>query len=477
MALLLLFYCMQSQAYTAFFMRCKGSGIRVIHKKRRHHLSRLFSVRIGNIRFCWAGCSRFCSAGLTWRRRFRPVGGDNLHIMQTQAVISGGGIGGLAAALALGRRGVSAALFEQSPVFSEVGAGIQLGPNAVRVLQSWGLSAPLARVAAYPQALVSRDALSGDALACLHLGGRVQARYGAPYCTAHRADLHRVLLDAVGAMPSVRVVADRRVFSFREVGDAVSLMAQDGAELARGHLLVGADGLWSTVRAQLLQDGQAQPTGHLAYRALVPQIELPQTLRSQAITAWLGPALHVVAYPVRGGEWLNVVAIVQGPAPDDPTQWDHSANAADLQYAVRGCCPALRDLLAALPSWRLWPLSDRVPLRSAREQAQGRVALLGDAAHPMRPYLAQGAAMALEDAEVLARCLVQAPARGVPVALADYAAQRWRRNAQVQARARRNGQLFHAQGVARAARNAGLRLLGPSLMDLPWLYAGGPCPV
>jgi salicylate hydroxylase len=177
----------------------------------------------------------------------------------------------------------------------------------------------------------------------------------------------------------------------------VSLETTEGLTV-EGDVLIGADGLWSRVREIMLNDGPPRVSGHLAYRAMLPQSDLPMRLRSQQVTAWLGPRLHVVQYPVRCGDWLNVVAIVHGEIGGDLHDWDHSANADDLQREMGATCPALRDLIAAVPSWRLWALCDRPPMQGAWQQAQGRVALLGDAAHPMRPYLAQGAGMAIEDA-------------------------------------------------------------------------------
>ncbi|MDD2926424.1 FAD-dependent monooxygenase, partial [Rhodoferax sp.] len=261
-------------------------------------------------------------------------------------------------------------------------------------------------------------------------------------------------------------------------------LALSDVNRVQGDLLVAADGGWSTLRQQLLHDGTPQPTGHLAYRAMVTQSELPAALRSQQVTAWLGPRMHVVQYPVRGGEWLNVVAIVHGQVQGDMSHWDHSANAQDLQRAMATACTPLQDVIRAIDHWRLWPLSIRPPMRSAREQAQGRVAFLGDAAHPMVPYLAQGAAMAIEDAATLAKVLSEGglfgrstgPAVDVPALLRRYAELRWQRNAQVQARAIRNGKIFHAIGPIRWGRNLSMRLLGTRLLDQPWLYGGGPLP-
>jgi salicylate hydroxylase len=199
-------------------------------------------------------------------------------------------------------------------------------------------------------------------------------------------------------------------------------------------------------------------------------------LRSQQVTAWLGPQLHVVQYPVRRGEWLNVVAIVHGRTQGDPQSWDHSANGMTLQRHMVSTCPPLQDLIHAIEYWRLWGLSIRAPMRGPHEQAQGRVALLGDAAHPMLPYLAQGAGMAIEDAAELGRVLASnSPAKPLgPMheVMSHYAARRWQRNARVQARAIRNGQIFHATGPIRWGRDAAMKLLGERLLDVPWLYGG-----
>jgi salicylate hydroxylase len=204
---------------------------------------------------------------------------------------------------------------------------------------------------------------------------------------------------------------------------------------------------------------------------MLPQRDLPQALRSQVITAWMGPDFHVVQYPVRGGEWLNVVAVVHGEVVGDPKSWDHSANAPELRAKLAKAGAPLLDLIHAIPDWRLWALTDRPPMHGASQHAVGRVALLGDAAHPMRPYLAQGAGMAIEDAHELARVLAL-PKTDVPVALKIYAQNRWQRNARVQARSIRNGEIFHMKGAMRMGRDLSLKLLGKQLLDVPWLYSG-----
>ena len=389
----------------------------------------------------------------------------------TQILIAGGGIGGLATALAASRAGCKVRLFERAAAFSAVGAGVQLGPNVTRVLHSWGLAEALKAVASFPDRLQVRSARSGELLGALRLGSALAARYGAPYATVHRADLHTLLLEAVQQHTSAQLHLARPLQSFQQTPQAVTVHTADGL-VSEGDVLIGADGLWSTIGQQLLGNGPPRRTGHLAYRALVMQSSLPEHLRSQNITVWLGPRMHVVQYPVRGGAGLNVVAIVHGSLTADIDSWDHSANAADLATALAGSHADLQDLVGTIAHWRLWPLCDRPPLQGAYQQALGRVALLGDAAHPMRPYLAQGAGMAIEDAAELGRLLPLAADRAfdVPVLLQRYALNRWQRNARVQARALRNGQIFHAQGLLRWGRDASMKLLGEKLLDMPWLY-------
>ena len=232
--------------------------------------------------------------------------------MTKQALVAGGGIGGLAAALACTRAGWESRLYEQAPELSEIGAGIQLGPNATRVLAGWGLGEALSAVAAFPQRLRVRSAIDGAELAELRLGAAFSERYGAPYATLHRADLQDLLLGAVRES-CVHLNLSSQVTATQPVADAVRVRV-NGEHEVEGDVLVGADGLWSDVRRQVCADGPPTATGHLAYRSLARQQELPSALRSQDVTVWLGPRMHLVAYPVSAGERLNVVAIVQGGA-------------------------------------------------------------------------------------------------------------------------------------------------------------------
>lgn len=407
--------------------------------------------------------------------------------MTQHVVIAGGGIGGLACALSLARAGVTVDLLEQTGTLGEVGAGLQLGPNAVRVLDEWGLMDGLQACAAFPDALRVRDAHGGGQLGRLRLGTFARARYGQPYATIHRADLHGLLLDAVQRQSGVRLHLGARLAAYELFSTSVRATCEDDS-VFQGAALIGADGLWSRVRTQMLGAQPVRVSGHLAYRGMVHTADLPTHLHHNTVTAWLGPRLHVVHYPVKRGEWFNVVAVVHGvlgqghggPPGSDPQSWSHEARAQDLQRALGPVCTDLKDMLDAVTEWKLWALNDRAPVASASEHAQGRVALLGDAAHPLRPYLAQGAAMALEDAWTLGRLLQEQPADAQtdwPALLERYARTRWQRNAMVQNRSARNGTIFHASGALRLGRNAAMALLGESLLDNPWLYNGPPEPV
>lgn len=394
--------------------------------------------------------------------------------MSLPVLVAGGGIGGLATALALSRAGQQVTVLEQAAAFADVGAGIQLGPNAVCLLDGWGLGTALRAVAAQPEQLLVRDAHDGSTLGRLRLGTAMCERYGHDYLCAHRADLHGLLLDAAlqeGASVvsgfTIKTIAESQVNT-----RAQGINHKKNAQNIDGQALIGCDGLWSVVRQHLLRDGSPRATGHLAYRALLPASAAPAGVARQDVTVWLGPRLHVVCYPVRGGEWLNLVAVVHGQTScADQQGWTQIADAPTLLAALPGAHSSLRDLVQAAPGWTRWVLHDRPPLQSAAPYANGRIALLGDAAHPMRPYLAQGAAMALEDAAALAQALQTTP-HDVPVALQHYAAARWQRNARVQQKAQRNGRIFHAQGPLRLARNLAMRLGGERLLDTPWLYGG-----
>lgn len=393
-------------------------------------------------------------------------------------LIAGGGMGGLATALALTRQGTPVHLLEQTQAFSEVGAGIQLGPNVVRILHHWGLQSALQQVAAWPQQLLSRDAITGEVLGRLPLGPAITQRYGAPYATIHRADLHQLLLEAVHSHGLAQLQLQSVLQAFEQDSESVRVRCTLKDSVEQGlsaPALVGADGLWSRVRTQLLNDQPPRATGHVAYRVLVPQKMLPFALRSQDVTVWMGANMHAVQYPVSAGAWLNMVVLVDASPPTDILGWDLQRSpetvARDLYKALRGACSPLQELVRHVEGWRVWSLCERGIVQGAHHMAQGRVALLGDAAHPMLPYLAQGAGMAIEDAQALSSAWAET-SWSVPQRLQHYAQSRWRRNARVQRRAVRNGHIFHSTGLTRLGRDLSLRLLGARLMDIPWLYGG-----
>lgn len=361
-------------------------------------------------------------------------------------------------------------LFEKKRVLSEAGAGVQLGPNAVRLLEGLGLGAALDAVACFPQRLEVRSAQSGALLGSLPLGARALQRYGARYATVARIDLHTLLHRAVLAQGQTELHLGRPAHRVSQDASAVELITDDDRK-RRANVLIAADGVWSYVRDFLRQDVQPVFSGHLAYRAMAKQADLPEALRSDCITVWLGPAMHAVQYPVHSGESLNLVVIVEGPPPADPQEWEQSALRSDLTARLSQACGGMQDLVAAIGPWRLWPLHTLPQVRGPQDMAFGRIALLGDAAHPLLPYLAQGAGMAIEDAAVLARCLRTGPADDAK-ALHQYAGLRWKRNARVQARAARNGEIFHATGLTAWGRDAAMRWLGARLLDMPWLYQG-----
>ncbi|MEY4316353.1 MAG: hypothetical protein RI902_161 [Pseudomonadota bacterium] len=408
--------------------------------------------------------------------------------MTDSVLIAGGGIAGLAAAVGLARAGWQPTVCERASAFSEVGAGVQLGPNVTRILRAWGAEAAIGQVGFQPERLLARDLQTGAALASLSLKD-ARHRYGSPYVTVHRADLHGLLLQLAQSQ-NVVLHNDQQVQELHQQHNAVTAQYSNGSINTLHDMAVVADGVWSQLRQQLLGDGETTFTGHVAYRALIKQVDLPAALRTQDVSVWMGPHAHVVHYPVRGGEWLNVVCLVEaGPSEvawstqqnnQTPEAWQSlqswntqqtfAQTQQSLQHALRGAHSRLQQLIEHGVDWRLWPLCGRPPMRGAHEHAIGRVALIGDAAHPMLPYLAQGAGMAIEDAAVLERFLQHNATSDVPACLQQFANQRWQRNARVQARAIQNGKIFHATGALRWARDTGLRLMGSTLMDVPWLY-------
>lgn len=393
--------------------------------------------------------------------------------MSAPIVIAGAGVGGLTAALSLARAGKRALVLERAPKIEEVGAGFQIAPNAGRILADLGLEEALAAVALEPQAINIRRGRDGAVLAKLDLSDS-RARWGAPFRVYHRADLQQVLLQAALAHEAIEVRAGARVGSFEARAGGVSLRvhAGDGVEEIEGAGLVGADGLRSAVRGRLLPTEKDAPvySGLTAWRALVPAELAPAAFRVRESNLWMLPGAHVVHYPLRDASIINVVVIVAEPPRQSEGASILSLDGAQLARALERLHPAteLRALIEAGASWRHWPLFGRPPLES---WSQGAVTLLGDAAHPMLPFLAQGAAQAIEDAEALGRAFLQLGATA-ETAFAAYQQIRIPRASQVVRASRRQGDYFHLAGPTALGRDLAIRALGGRgmLARNAWLY-------
>lgn len=383
-------------------------------------------------------------------------------------LIAGAGIGGLTAALALARNGIASHVLERRPSFSEEGAGIQIGPNGGHVLASLGLAEKLRGNAGVPDAIRVHSGRSGEVLSHLPLGPRLEQRLGAPYWVAHRADLHGVLLEAVRGSELITLTLDAGVTGVRQDQSGVCVEIAGGRRF-EGAGLIAADGLWSDVRTQLFGASKLAYSGRCAARAVLPAASVPAKFQFNDVSVWLAPKAHVVHYPVRGGRELALVVVHE--AAEASAGWSAEVPAEQVREFSRGFAPELRELIGAVPAWRRWGLYDAP---EAQPLVQGRVALLGDAAHPILPFLAQGGVMALEDGLTLAQAV--ADHDDVSQAFAAYQLARSRRTARVQAASRRNGKIYHLAGAAAAARNMALRTVPGSLLmaRYDWLYGWRP---
>ncbi len=363
-------------------------------------------------------------------------------------LVAGGGIGGLATALALARAGFGVTVLEKARELGEIGAGIQLGPNAFHAFDALGVGAQARALAVHVDALRLMDAVTARDIATIALDEEFRARFGAPYAVVHRGELHGVLLQACRAQPRVTLRTSAMVVGYDQDGAAVRARLADGAAL-EGAALIGADGLHSRVRAQLLGDGAPRVSGHTTYRSVIPLETMPEALRWNAATLWAGPRCHIVHYPLSGWRLFNLVVTAHDDAREAA-----AGEAVDRQQVLDAFAhvhPLARGIIAAAPAWRRWVLCDREPAANWRD---GRVALLGDAAHPTLQYLAQGACMALEDAVVLARELAATPA-AMQAALARYQDARLLRTARVTLQSRAVGDhVYHPAGAHAALRDA-----------------------
>jgi salicylate hydroxylase len=383
-------------------------------------------------------------------------------------LISGGGIGGLIAAYALARQGIPVRLFEQSSEFREVGAGIQLGPNIFRVLEKVGLKDAILADAHIPPAQEMRNALTGALITNIPLGAEFSARFGnQPYAVIHRADIHGTFLKACEGSNLITLETSRHVDSYEDHGDHVTVSLNNG-ETVRGRALIGCDGMWSNIRERIVGDGKPRVSGHIAYRAVLKRDEVPADLWRPDVVLWAGPRTHFVHYPLRRGELYNLVAVFHSDRYEEG--WN-AEGAKDVMWQhFKMQVPQVTRMLERIETWRMWVLCDREPVKN---WSKGNVTLLGDAAHPMLQYLAQGACMATEDAIILADKVAEQP-HDLPAAFKAYEQARYLRTARTQIMARVYGEFYHARGVTAELRDmaVGGRTVQQSYDGIAWLYGG-----
>jgi 2-polyprenyl-6-methoxyphenol hydroxylase-like FAD-dependent oxidoreductase len=385
--------------------------------------------------------------------------------MQGQALIAGGGIGGLAAAIALARQGMTCEILERSHFAEETGAGIQLGPNATRALRALGALDAIGRDAFRPEAIVIHDGVTGRKLTAMPLGAAAEERYGAPYLTLRRADLHAGLRAALAGETGAALRTGFDVSTIDTQGsDGVVARATDGAK-ANGACLIGAGGLWSALRARISPGANLRFAGATAWRTQIPRATLPARFAEPVVGLWIGPRAHLVHYPVGGGADLNVVAVTMGGSGRQG--WSRPGDAANLLASFAPWTKEAKSLLERANAWRGWSL---YRLTGLERWSAGRLTLLGDAAHPVLPYLAQGAALAIEDGLALAACLASAP--DPASAFRRYEDLRRPRATRVQRASRSFGFLYHLGGPLAAARNFILarRREETALRRFDWLY-------
>jgi salicylate hydroxylase len=383
-------------------------------------------------------------------------------------LISGGGIGGLVTAYALAQAGFPVRVFEQSAEFREVGAGIQLGPNIFRALEKIGLKTEILADAHRPPAQEMRDALTGKLITHIPLGDEFSARFGnQPYAVTHRADIHGTFLKACQSSNLITLENARRVDGYEDHGGHVTVTLDNG-ERVEGRALVACDGMWSKIRERIVGDGSPRVSGHIAYRAVLKRDEVPEDLWRPDVVLWAGPRTHFVHYPLRRAELYNLVAVFHS---DHYEEGWNATGAKDVMWQhFKMQVPQVTRLLERIDTWRMWVLCDREPVKN---WSKGRVVLLGDAAHPMLQYLAQGACMATEDAVVLAEKVAAQP-DDLPAAFRAYEQARYLRTARTQVMARVYGEFYHARGVTAELRDmaVGGRTTEQTYDGIAWLYGG-----
>lgn len=380
-------------------------------------------------------------------------------------LISGGGIGGLATALGLANKGKRSIVLEQLPELGEIGAGIQIGPNAFHCFDALGVGDEARSRAVYIDKLRLMDALNGEEICHIPLDEPFRERFGNPYAVVHRGDLHGVLLAACRKNNLIELRAEYRVVSYEQDGSSVTARLHDRDSIA-GAALIAADGLNSAVRRQLLGDGPPRVSGHTTFRSVIPTEQMPEDLRWNAATLWAGPKCHIVHYPLKGWKVFNLVVTYHNDVKEAVA--GKPVSKEEVRRGFEQIHPRARQIIERGSDWKLWVLCDREPVD---RWFDGRVVLLGDAAHPMLQYFAQGACMALEDAVCLSQMI--STHDGLDEAFGAYKTRRFERTARVQVQSRLIGELiYHAADGMAALRNTIMSGKSPTewYETLDWLY-------
>ncbi|ARQ01527.1 3-hydroxybenzoate 6-monooxygenase [Pseudorhodoplanes sinuspersici] len=380
-------------------------------------------------------------------------------------LIVGGGIGGLVTAYALALKGFPVRVLEQSDDFREIGAGIQLGPNIFMALDKIGLKDAILADAWVPPHQEMRDALTGKLITEVPLNEEFIRRFKQPYAVTHRHDIHATFLKACQGSGLITLETSREVADFEDDGKTATAVLKNGGRI-KGRALIGCDGLWSKIRGRVVGDGKPRVSGHIAYRAVLKKEDVPADLWQPGVILWAGPRTHFVHYPLRRGELYNLVAVFHSDHYSEG--WDSEGDKQLLFDHFKGQRPEVLRMLERIETWRYWVLCDREPIKN---WSKGRVTLLGDAAHPMLQYLAQGACQATEDAVWLAEKVAEQP-DDLPAAFQAYQQQRYLRTARVQIMARIYGEFYHARGPAAELRDMMLSARTPSQSfdGIAWLY-------
>jgi len=386
--------------------------------------------------------------------------------MSDAILIAGGGLGGLSAALALGRQGRHVRVLEATPELGAIGYGIQLGPNVFPMFDRLGITQAVLDQSVLPRACVMYDALTGRELTGIPNEPSLRQRFGAPYIVIHRVDLHRVLLEACRATDGISLEPSTAVTAYTAHDNGVTVTTQDGRSID-GAALVGADGLRSGVRARIVNDGEPKPIGYVAHRTIVPMEEVPAGVDRTVSALWIGPRFHMVHYPLRHNTLFNIVAVFRTDTFGE--KGDSAFNIAEVERTYKTAHPVMKSLLEKMDLKRRWVIADRDPVR---RWSEGRVTILGDAAHPALQTFAQGACMAIEDAVCLGECIAQESE--VAAAFQRYERARTLRTARVQLEGRWLWEGYHAEGIARDVWiDTFSRRSEREVYDcLAWLYEG-----